>query len=49
MVHWLKTCSLNMEVKGGEKTKPSHLHLKLVGYVVYVSLNSEMLNLPSLA
>jgi len=31
MVQWLKIFSLNMEVKGGEKFKPSHLHPKLMG------------------
>jgi hypothetical protein len=31
MVQRLKTCYLNMEVKGGEGFKPSHLHPRLVG------------------
>ncbi len=31
MVQWLKTYSLNMEEKEGEKFKPSHLHPRLVG------------------
>ncbi len=33
MIQWLKTCSINMEVKGGEMFKPSHLHPKLVGQI----------------
>jgi len=31
MVEWFKACSLNMEVKGSEGFKLSHLHLKIGG------------------
>jgi hypothetical protein len=31
VVQWLKFCFLNMEVKGSERFKPSHLHPRLVG------------------
>jgi hypothetical protein len=36
MVQLLETCSLNMEVKGGEGIKPSHFHIRLVGKVFKV-------------
>jgi hypothetical protein len=31
LIQWLKICSLNMELMGGEGFKPSHLHFKLMG------------------
>jgi len=31
MFQWLNIGSLNMEVKKGERFKPSHLHPKVVG------------------
>jgi hypothetical protein len=33
VVQWLKICSLNIEVKGGEVFKPSLLHPEMAGKV----------------